>query len=335
MPLVPAKCTQCGAALTLDPSQDAAVCPFCGTPFVVEKAINNYNVTNQTTIGTVEHVEHLHVNDEHSVEARLKGAEASLTKLHDYEQAFRAFKAIADEKADEWRAWWGMARAKTCDFRDASINPQKLKEASDCWDKAMALAPDGMRSELQETIGSFYSLREQGRIEEYKLALSGMDPDEVDRVDKQSAREMAERFEKLTGEAKFLQDQIRDWTSTHGGCLRPILYIVAVIVGLSGVRSLGMRGPSGGGIAACAVAVGLAVAAIVWRVIDVGKKRNAEQRRDAAQRELERLRHELDIKQELVRLHSQWDDDPYSRAQRYQDESVMRNWTGSYFMSDD
>ena len=56
MPLVPAKCTQCGATLTIDPSQDAAVCPFCNTPFVVEKAINNYNVTNNTTIGKVEHV---------------------------------------------------------------------------------------------------------------------------------------------------------------------------------------------------------------------------------------------------------------------------------------
>ena len=42
MPLVPAKCTNCGAALELDPSKDAAVCPYCHTPFVVEKAINNY-----------------------------------------------------------------------------------------------------------------------------------------------------------------------------------------------------------------------------------------------------------------------------------------------------
>ena len=40
MPLVPARCTCCGAALTLDPSQEAAVCPYCNTPFIVEKAIN-------------------------------------------------------------------------------------------------------------------------------------------------------------------------------------------------------------------------------------------------------------------------------------------------------
>ena len=43
MPLVAAKCTQCGAELQVDNSKDAAVCQFCNTPFIVEKAINNYN----------------------------------------------------------------------------------------------------------------------------------------------------------------------------------------------------------------------------------------------------------------------------------------------------
>ena len=48
MPLVKAQCTNCGAALEVDSSNDAAICPFCGTPYVVEKAIHQYvtNVTN-------------------------------------------------------------------------------------------------------------------------------------------------------------------------------------------------------------------------------------------------------------------------------------------------
>ena len=46
MPLVQAKCTNCGANLEVDNTKDAAVCPSCGTPFIVEKAINNYNTTN-------------------------------------------------------------------------------------------------------------------------------------------------------------------------------------------------------------------------------------------------------------------------------------------------
>lgn len=48
MGLVAAKCTQCGANIKVDDTKDAGICEFCGTPFVTEKVINNYNtyVTN-------------------------------------------------------------------------------------------------------------------------------------------------------------------------------------------------------------------------------------------------------------------------------------------------
>ena len=45
MPIVKAQCTNCGGLLEIDSSKDAAICPFCKTPYVVEKAINNFNPT--------------------------------------------------------------------------------------------------------------------------------------------------------------------------------------------------------------------------------------------------------------------------------------------------
>ena len=42
MSLIPAKCTECGGILQVDKEKDAAVCPHCNTPFIIEKAINNY-----------------------------------------------------------------------------------------------------------------------------------------------------------------------------------------------------------------------------------------------------------------------------------------------------
>lgn len=50
MPFVQAKCPNCGGILAVNSSNDAAVCQFCDTPFVVEKAVNNYNTTNNITI---------------------------------------------------------------------------------------------------------------------------------------------------------------------------------------------------------------------------------------------------------------------------------------------
>lgn len=49
--LIPGICTQCGATLSVDKEKDAMVCPYCNTPFIVEKAIQNfsnvYNITAQ------------------------------------------------------------------------------------------------------------------------------------------------------------------------------------------------------------------------------------------------------------------------------------------------
>lgn len=53
MPLVQAKCTNCGANLEINNTLDAAVCPYCGAAFIVEKAVNNYNTTNHINAGVV------------------------------------------------------------------------------------------------------------------------------------------------------------------------------------------------------------------------------------------------------------------------------------------
>lgn len=42
--MVPAICSQCGAQVNVDASQETAFCSYCGAKFIVEKAINNYNI---------------------------------------------------------------------------------------------------------------------------------------------------------------------------------------------------------------------------------------------------------------------------------------------------
>ena len=52
MPFVPAKCPECGGNVVVDDSKEAWVCDFCKTPFIVEKAINNFNVVNNIVNNT-------------------------------------------------------------------------------------------------------------------------------------------------------------------------------------------------------------------------------------------------------------------------------------------
>ena len=49
MPLVPAKCPECGGNVVVDSEKDAWICEFCKAPFIVEKAINNFNTVNNIT----------------------------------------------------------------------------------------------------------------------------------------------------------------------------------------------------------------------------------------------------------------------------------------------
>lgn len=52
MPFVQANCLNCGGLLAVDKDKDAAICQFCGPPFIVEKAItyysNTFNISNAT-----------------------------------------------------------------------------------------------------------------------------------------------------------------------------------------------------------------------------------------------------------------------------------------------
>lgn len=52
MPLIPLSCPSCGANLTVDSAKDAAICEFCGKPYVVKDAIVQNYINNVININT-------------------------------------------------------------------------------------------------------------------------------------------------------------------------------------------------------------------------------------------------------------------------------------------
>lgn len=65
--IVPATCSQCGGTVEVDPNASEAKCPFCGTTFVVEKAINNYNISH----ATIDHADNVNIDMSGSVKSVL------------------------------------------------------------------------------------------------------------------------------------------------------------------------------------------------------------------------------------------------------------------------
>ena len=53
MSLVNCKCTNCGSNLSVDDNKDAAICEYCGSAFIVEKAVNNYIISNNISADVV------------------------------------------------------------------------------------------------------------------------------------------------------------------------------------------------------------------------------------------------------------------------------------------
>lgn len=76
MPLLPAKCSNCGANLQVDNTQSVMVCPYCKCSFVVQQAIYNYNITKNININA-------NVVNIYNVNSQPKASQINITN-HDF-----------------------------------------------------------------------------------------------------------------------------------------------------------------------------------------------------------------------------------------------------------
>lgn len=155
MPLVPAICTQCGARLEVDPNCEAAICKYCNTPFITEKAINNYNTTYVTNIGHL-HADVVHINDDSSRDSRVKSGETFL-KFNDYTSAEEVFSKLTKECPYDYRGWWGLVRVYSRKFTDFSIGRPELSKMKSMYDKACTVATPQEKSAMDAEYKPYFA----------------------------------------------------------------------------------------------------------------------------------------------------------------------------------
>lgn len=154
MPLVPAICTSCGATLSVDHEKEAAICPYCGTPYVVAKAIsffqNRYNISanvvNVYNIGTNRHEEGNKASETRAWLNQLKSDYNGLTKLCDINNLYKYAQGIQCDSTNRELA--KQIFTQYCDdFRSGNLPEQEiifnppscLKEISDLNEKSLNL----------------------------------------------------------------------------------------------------------------------------------------------------------------------------------------------------
>ncbi len=110
MGLVDAKCTNCGAVLQVDADKEAAICPYCNSAYIVEKAINNFNITNNVNVqnavinmnGGV-----IQMADTVDIDGCLKRGKDSL-RFFQFDEAEKSFRKVLDKEANNLVAKNGM-----------------------------------------------------------------------------------------------------------------------------------------------------------------------------------------------------------------------------------
>ncbi len=156
MPLVKACCTNCGAALEVDNNKEAAICPYCSTAYIVEKAINKYVMNVQNLNADV-----VNVILPDKDEQEFKNAEA-LIKFEDYDGALKIYKKLAKTYANDPRTWNGLLLAETCDKGDYLGTIEEANTLFEYYKRLKSLDPKmasnwkdymtGIKQEYQEIV---------------------------------------------------------------------------------------------------------------------------------------------------------------------------------------
>lgn len=149
MGLVAAKCTQCGANIEVDDSKEAGICKFCGTAFITEKAITNYNtyVTNNNNFAGA----NINVVGG-DIDNYLKLANNAIDIANGQEALSYANKAL-EVNIECSEAWIIKMKAVSL---SATAGDPKFLELFTCGNNAIKFAADDKREEIEFKVNEFY-----------------------------------------------------------------------------------------------------------------------------------------------------------------------------------
>lgn len=159
MAMIAAKCTNCGANIQVDKTKEAGICESCGTAFITEKVINNYNttVTNNFNGATIN-------IEGHNLDNLLKMANLSW-ESKDYKAALDSCDKALMIDFENYTAW--EIKAKSFGWIDSTLKTPKCQEALSMARKAISFAPMEEIQRISDELQTEICLQTLGLIEIY------------------------------------------------------------------------------------------------------------------------------------------------------------------------
>lgn len=234
MALVQAKCENCGASLEVDNALKAAICPHCGSAYVVQDAINNYNyVTNIDNL----HADVVNMVDESSSKARIAAADAYM-KVKDYKKAEAEYTKAIEIAPQNYIGWWGYIKAYTQNFTLPLEQKSQFDKLATYYNSVFTFVPNEIRSELYNDWCAYYNVQlENYNKNWYQLGNKIADyQKEVDRLAKE-AKTAQENAQSCYDQAMKTAPRTEVGSSfkfiyTKNLCVVTVLFILIMTFGL-------------------------------------------------------------------------------------------------------
>lgn len=152
MGLIAAKCTQCGANIEVDDSKEAGICKYCGTAFITEKAIINYNtyITNNNNFSGA----NINIVGR-DIKNFLEIGNNSL-KARNGKEAFEYANKALEIKADSSDAW--LMKMKALEYI-GTIGDPRVGEIVTCGKNAIQYAFSDKKEETEKEVYKYYLSR--------------------------------------------------------------------------------------------------------------------------------------------------------------------------------
>ena len=295
MPLVTAKCPNCGGDIKIDSESRAGICEFCKNPFVAEDAINNYNTYNQNSYNIAN--AEVHIHDEKSIEQMLEAAEIFFTKHHDIPEATRLFTEVSKEAPGNYQAWWGLVRINTNDFQDEIIKTSELEAAYMYAQRACAVVPVEQLNSLRNKWNDYIESANQtirNEITSCEIKKTNISKNIV---------ELEEKHRRLEGEKNYLTRKIDESQKRKESSVKLFSTIgsgavgLGMMIGLVGCVVSVERGHAADsfilGLVLMGIGIALFIAGSVFSAFQVKEIPSFEREREALIEEVEKSRNEL------------------------------------------
>lgn len=161
MPLLQCKCPNCGANIKIDENQKKGICEHCGTEYVTEDIINNYQTINH--YNTTQNItKKIYGSDRLEADELIHNGDVFIS-LNEFAKAEEAYnKAIRLNPAD-WRGWFGIVKCATNNFTNYTD-----KTHLEYLDKAKTVANEKERKEIDELYNPFKKEKEELTRKEYQ-----------------------------------------------------------------------------------------------------------------------------------------------------------------------